>query len=115
MYPTRIIPWPFKLKHSTAFTYFVFYFYFLYSHLWFREIRADGSIYEGGWDMGDFHGNGEFEYEDGSKEIGQWVKDKKQGEFECYDKRGTLTHRKIYEDGKEIKCEEVKQKIKRHK
>ena len=57
------------------------------------------------------HGKGEWEYEDGSKEIGQWVTVWKQGDFECYDKSGTLTHRKIYKDNKVIKCEEVKQKI----
>ena len=57
-----------------------------------------------------YYGKGEWEHEDGSKERGQWVKGKgRQGEFECYDQSGTLTHRKIYENGKEIKCEEVKQ------
>ena len=57
-------------------------------------------------------GQGEYEYKDGSKEIGQWLKGKgKQGEFECYDKRGTLTHKKIYKDDKEIECEEVKKEI----
>ena len=61
--------------------------------------------------MGDMHGKGEWEYKDGSKEIGQWINNKRQGEFECYDQSGTLTHRKIYEDDKEIECEEVKQKI----
>ena len=48
--------------------------------------------------MNDRHGKGELEYEDGSKEIGQWDNHKKQGEFECYDQSGTLTHRKIYEN-----------------
>ena len=57
------------------------------------------------------HGKGEFENEHGTKEIGQWVKDWKQGEFECYDQTGTLTHRKIYKNDQEIECEEVKQKI----
>ena len=60
------------------------------------------------------HGKGEWEYyEEGTKEIGQWVKDKKQGEFEWYDKSGKLTHTEIYEDNKEIEGEEVKKKIKK--
>ena len=58
------------------------------------------------------HGKGEYEYKDGGKEIGQCVKGKgRQGEFECYDQSGTLTHRKIYKDGKVIECEEVKHQI----
>ena len=66
--------------------------------------------------MGKYHGKGEWEcYIDGRKEIGQWVYGKKQGEFQCYDQSGTLTHAKIYDDDQEIKCEEVKQKIYRKK
>ena len=62
--------------------------------------------------MGYIHGKGERKYhEDGRKEVGQWVKSLNQGEFECYDRSGALTHRKIYEDGREIKCEQVKQMI----
>ena len=61
--------------------------------------------------MGDRHGKGEYEnYEDGTKETGQWDNGRL-GEFECYDKSGTLTHRKIYDYGELIKCEEVKQQI----
>ena len=60
--------------------------------------------------MGAYHGKGEFEYEDGRKEIGQWDKGR-QGEFECYNKSGALTHIKIYKDDQEIECEEVKQQI----
>ena len=74
-------------------------------------IYENGNIYEWGWDNDDKHGKGELEYNDGGKEIGQWVKSRKQGEFKCYDKSGTLTHTKIYKDGKEIACEEVKQQI----
>ena len=74
-----------------------------------RWIYSDGDIYEGGWDMGSYYGKGVYEYEDGSKLIGQWVEQKRQGEFELYDKNGILTHRKIYQDDKEIECEEVKQ------
>ena len=88
------------------------YFNFLSSHLWFRFIYPDGNIYEGGWDMGAKHGKGEYEYyEDGNKEIGHWVKDSKQGEFECYNKSGKLIQTKTYKDGKVIKCEEVKHQI----
>ena len=61
------------------------------------------------------HGKGEEEHEDGTKEVGQWFHNKKQGEFECYDQTGTLTHIKIYVDDEEIKCEEVKQLIDRKK
>ena len=62
--------------------------------------------------MGCKHGKGELEYEDGRKEIGKWVGFKgKQGEFECYDKSGTLTHIKVYEIDEEIECEEIKQEI----
>ena len=62
--------------------------------------------------MDEMHGKGEEQYyEDGTKEIGHWVEDMKQGEFECYDNSGALTHTKIYEDDQEIECEEVKQKI----
>ena len=84
----------------------------LYNHLCFRFIYPNGDIYEGGWNMGFLYGKGEYEYyEDGSKEIGQWVESGKQGEFECHDKSGKFTHRKIYKDGKVIKCEEVKSKF----
>ena len=58
------------------------------------------------------HGKGEWEYyEDGRKEIGKWVENEKQEEFECYDQSGALTHRKIYRNDIEIKCEEVKHHI----
>ena len=60
--------------------------------------------------MGRNHGKGELElYEDGSKEIGEWICDYKQGKFECYDRNGTLTHTKIYKNDQEIECELVKQ------
>ena len=65
-------------------------------------MRDNGDIYEGGFEMQKYHGKGEWEYKDGSKEIGHWVENKKQGEFKCYDKSGTLTHTNIYEGGKEI-------------
>ena len=62
--------------------------------------------------MGIIHGKGTYEYyEDGRKEAGQWVKNKRQGEFECYDKNGTLTHKMTYKDDEVIKYEEVQQKI----
>ena len=61
--------------------------------------------------MDNKHGKGKWKYEDGRKETGQWVNGRKQGEFECYDQNGTLTHTKIYEDDKEIKCEQVSQEI----
>ena len=63
--------------------------------------------------MGRRHGKGEFEYyeDDGRIEKGEWVNGDKQGEFECYDQTKTLTHRKIYDHGKEIQSEEVKQEI----
>ena len=48
--------------------------------------------------MNQRHGKGELENEDGTKEIGQWVNHKKQGEFECYDQSGKLTHTKFYEN-----------------
>ena len=74
-------------------------------------IDYNGDIYEGGFNMHRCHGKGVEYYEDGRKEIGQWVEGSKQGEFECHDKSGTLTHTKIYKDDKEIECEEVKQQI----
>ena len=77
----------------------------------FRRIDPSGDIYEGGWNMDKYNGKGEWEYLDGTKEIGQWVEDEKQGEFECYDYKRRLTHIKVYKDGKEIKSEEVKEKI----
>ena len=59
--------------------------------------------------MSQYHGKREWEYyEDGRKEIGHCVYDNRQGEFEFYDQSGTLTHRKIYKDGKVIECEELK-------
>ena len=61
--------------------------------------------------MNRYHGKGEEEYEDGAKEIGHWAKGQKQGYFECKNKSGALTHRKLYKDDREIKCEEVKQQI----
>ena len=74
----------------------------------FRFIWANEDIYEGGWSMNNRHGKGEEEHEDGSKEIGHWVKNEKQGQFQCYDQSGTLTHSKIYKNNEEIKCEQVK-------
>ena len=62
--------------------------------------------------MGNYHGKGEYKHhDDGSKEIGRWFENKKQGEFKCYDKNGTLTHRKIYKDDKEIEGEEIEQQV----
>ena len=61
--------------------------------------------------MGNYNRKGEYEYSDGRKEIGHWVEGKKQGEFEWYDYKKRLTHIKVYKDDKEIKSEEVKEKI----
>ena len=61
--------------------------------------------------MGNYNRKGEYEYSDGRKEIGQWVEGKKQGEFEWYDYKKRLTHIKVYENDKEIKSKEVKEKI----
>ena len=83
----------------------LFYYHF------FREIYPNGDVYEGVWDMGKYHWKGEFENEDGTKEIGKWIGGNKDGEFECYDKTERLTHRKVYKDDKEIECAEVKQQI----
>ena len=42
--------------------------------------------------MGDKHGNGEYEvYESGKRIVGQFVNDKAEGEFKCYDKEGNMT------------------------
>ena len=42
--------------------------------------------------MGDKHGNGEYEvYESGKRIAGQFVNDKAEGEFKCYDKEGNMT------------------------
>ena len=84
----------------------------LYPHLYFRRIYADGNIYVGGWDMDRYHGKGEWEIYGGkTKEIGRWDEHQKQGEFQCYNQSGALTHIKIYKEDKEIKCEEVKHQI----
>ena len=58
--------------------------------LYSRFISSYGDIYEGGLNMGNNHGKGEYEYyEDGRIERGSWVKDKRQGEFEVTYKDGT--------------------------
>ena len=77
----------------------------------FRCISADGCIYEGGYHMHNKQGKGELEYIDGTKETGQWVGDMKQGGFEWYDNNGRLTHRKVYQDHKEIRSEQVTEEI----
>ena len=66
-----------------------------------REISSNGDIYEGGWNMSDFHGKGELEYysEDGRIEKGSWVKHKRRGEFEVTYKDGT-THKVMYKNDK---------------
>ena len=52
--------------------------------------------------MGDRHGKGEFEfYEYGERIVGQWVNDKAEGEFKCYDKEGNMTIVHI-KDGKRV-------------
>ena len=58
----------------------------------FRDIYDNGDIYEGGFNMGDRHGKGEHEfYEYGERYVGQWINDKKEGEFKIYDKEGNIT------------------------
>ena len=52
--------------------------------------------------MGGACRKGEYEfYESGIREIGQYVNDKREGEFKCYDKEGNMTivH---YKDGKRV-------------
>ena len=68
----------------------------------FRDIWPDGDIYEGGFNMGQKHGKGEFEFfEDKQRIVGQWINNKREGEFTCYDKHGNMTI-KHYKDGKEV-------------
>ena len=68
----------------------------------FREICASGDIYEGGCNMGERHGKGEYEiYESGNRYIGQFVNSKAEGEFKIYDKEGNMTV-KHYKDGEEV-------------
>ena len=69
-----------------------FFLNFLFIHLTYsRVIYTWGDIYEGGLNKGYWHGKGEEEYysQDGRIEKGEWVDDKKQGEFEVTYKDGT--------------------------
>ena len=61
--------------------------------------------------MGSRSGKGEYEYNDGRKEIGAWSGETRNGEYEYYNSRGKLTLRKVFENNKESKSEEVKEKI----
>ena len=68
----------------------------------FRAILDNGDIYEGGWNMGNKHGKGEYEwYKNGERRVGQWVNSKKEGEFKIYDKEGNMTI-KHFKDGEEV-------------
>ena len=68
----------------------------------FRGIYADGNIYEGGYNMNDQHGKGEYEfYEDGERYVGQYVNGKPEGEHKCYDKEGNMTIVN-FKDGKRV-------------
>ena len=68
-----------------------------------RTIYSSGNIYEGGYNMDNKHGKGEYEHysEDGRIEKGSWVNDKKQGEFEVTYKDGT-THKVMYKKDKRV-------------
>ena len=57
----------------------------------FRAIYDNGDIYEGGYNMSLRHGKGEYEfYENGRRRVGQYVDNKKEGEFKIYDQQGNM-------------------------
>ena len=69
----------------------------------FRYIDENGNIYQGGWEDGEMVGAGEMEYEDGTREIGNWLKyNGKHGEFRSYDKYGKVST-KMYNEDKLVK------------
>ena len=82
--------------------FFLKLFYFAIHLTYSRKIYYDGDIYEGGYNMRDYHGKGEWEYyKDGRIEKGSWVNDLKQGEFEVTYKDGT-THKVMYKDDERV-------------
>ena len=42
-------------------------------------------------------GKGEFIYADGTRLVGTWNDDKKQGRFECYENNGNLIESRLYQ------------------
>ena len=67
--------------------------------LFFREVGGSGTIYEGRFFYdGEREGMGEVEFEDGSKEVGNWTYGYRQGSFEYFDENGVKTSEKIYNE-----------------
>ena len=55
----------------------------------FREFYDNGNYYIGGYRQNKKHGKGEYEWEDGDRQIAYWVDGKKEGKVKYYYKDGT--------------------------
>ena len=77
-------------------TLLIYYSTFLF--FYFRYIRDYGWSYTGGYKQGSRNGKGEYEWENGSREIAYWVDGKKEGAAKYYDWYGNEQDR-FYKNG----------------
>ena len=76
--------------------------YFYYSHIFFRTFLSNGNSYTGELRQDKAHGKGEFTWDDGSKQVGNYIDGKNEGSAMYYDKNGKKENR-FYKDGKIVK------------
>ena len=67
----------------------------------FRDFYLSGNYYIGGRRQNKKHGKGEFEWEDGDREIACWVDGKPEGKAKHYYKDGREEDR-LYKDDEEV-------------
>ena len=83
-----------------------FYIYIFASpvsiYISFRSFYPNGNYYIGGLRQNKRHGKGEYEWEDGDREIAYYVNDKREGKAKYYYKDGTEEDR-LYKDGERVK------------
>ena len=71
-------------------------------HLPFRCFYENGNYHIGGFRQHNFHGKGEFELEDGDREVAFFVDNKREGKAKYYSKDGTEQDR-LYKDDEIVK------------
>ena len=67
----------------------------------FRSFYYDGDYYIGGYRQSKKHGKGEYEWEDGDRQIAYCVDDKREGKAKRYYKDGTEVDI-LYKDDEEV-------------
>ena len=89
-------------QHSVSIICYIYIFASLISiYISFRDFISNGNYYIGGFRQNKIHGKGEYEWEDGDREIAYFVDGKREGKTKYYYKDGREENR-LYKDGERV-------------